>query len=95
MGGMATRTSFWRSGRWREVLLPDSRLASAEGLAAGTGLLTGSVARSAANVQEPCPECRTDGDVVVIDLIDQAVSLRCPRCGHRWNMRETSHLIQP
>ena len=90
---MSTRTPFWRSPRWREVLHPETRLASVEGLAAGTGLLTGSVAR-AATVDARCPSCDAGGEVVVIDLVAHAVSLRCPTCGHRWMVddAEVQHL---
>ena len=44
---MAERTRFWRSNRWRDALRPDTDMAQAEGLAAGTGLLTGTVAKTA------------------------------------------------
>lgn len=90
---MASRTPFWRSTRWRQVLHPEHRMASVEGLAAGTGLLTGSVARSA-SVDVHCPSCDSGGEVVVIDLVAHAVSLRCPTCGHRWvlDQDEVEHL---
>ena len=91
--GVQPRTPFWRSSWWRGVLHPENRLASVEGLAAGTGLLTGSVARSTTVVAH-CPACAAGGEVVVIDLVDHAVSLRCPSCGHRWMMdqAEVEHL---
>ncbi len=79
---------FWRSARWREVFHPESSLATVEGLAAGTGLLTGSVAQ-ATDVDATCPSCAGGGEVVVIDLVAHAVSLRCRTCGHRWMLDES------
>ena len=86
---MAERARFWRSGRWRDALRPDSDLAQAEGLAAGTGLLTGTVARTAGKtkvgfVDEPCPTCHADGEIVLVDLVDHATTRRCRSCGRRW-----------
>lgn len=88
---MAERARFWRSNRWREVLRPDSDLAQAEGLAAGTGLLTGTVARSAAATRaastDPiCPSCAGHSEIVVVDLIEHATTLRCQSCGRRWTL---------
>ena len=85
---MASRTPFWRSARWRDVMHPDSSIATVEGLAAGTGLLTGSIARNA-RVEAHCPSCAGGGEVVVIDLVAHAVSLRCRSCGHRWEMAQS------
>lgn len=86
---MGDRNRFWRSGRWREALRPDSDLAEAEGLAAGTGLLTGTVARNAAQRQgtvanPPCPGCQGESEIVVVDLVLGAVTHRCTSCGRRW-----------
>lgn len=75
---------FWSSPRWQKVLHVDSDLAEVEGLAAGTGLLTGDIARTRSVAAEPCPECDGQGDVVVIDLVINQVSRRCQSCGHRW-----------
>ena len=88
---MAERARFWRSNRWREALRPDSELAQAEGLAAGTGLLTGTVARSAGQrkvlVPNPqCPQCSGTSEIVVVDLIVQSTTLRCTSCGRRWTL---------
>jgi hypothetical protein len=85
---MAQRTRFWRSPRWRDVMHPDGDLAQVEGLAAGTGLLTGDVARHRAAVPAVCPSCDGTGEVVVIDLVAHAVSRRCRLCGHRWTVEE-------
>ncbi len=90
LGGVMTeRTRFWRSNRWRDALRPDSNLAQAEGLAAGTGLLTGTVARTVgvhkvATPCPPCPACHGASEIVVVDLIVQATTLRCQGCGRRW-----------
>lgn len=86
---MADRGRFWRSTRWRDALRPDADLAQAEGLAAGTGLLTGTVARtaSARTITAPdasCPSCGAASEIVVVDLIVQATTLRCPVCARRW-----------
>lgn len=86
---MAERTRFWRSNRWRDALRPDTDLAQAEGLAAGTGLLTGTVAKTAghrkiAAPDLPCPACGASSEIVVVDLIVHVTTLRCPSCGRRW-----------
>jgi len=86
---MAERTRFWRSSRWRDALRPDSDLAEAEGLAAGTGLLTGTVARTAPTAQAmevnpPCPSCSGTSEIVVVDLVVHATTLRCRSCARRW-----------
>ncbi|MEZ5183326.1 MAG: hypothetical protein R2702_15860 [Acidimicrobiales bacterium] len=86
---MADRGRFWRSARFRDALRPDSDLAEAEGLAAGTGLLTGAVARSAgaqkvAGLDAVCPSCGGASEIVVVDLIVGATTLRCQGCARRW-----------
>ena len=86
---MAERARFWRSNRWREALRPDSDLAQAEGLAAGTGLLTGTVARTAGArqahaVDADCPVCGGKADIVVVDLVASSTTARCLSCSHRW-----------
>lgn len=67
---------------------PDSDLAQAEGLAAGTGLLTGTVAKTAgakvAVTVNRCPACGGKSEVVVVDLVAEATTLRCQSCGRRW-----------
>ncbi len=77
---------FWRSQRVRRALRPDGGLAEAEGLAAGTGLLTGSLVRPAAQAQVPCPTCGGASEVVVIDLVAHETSRSCRRCGRRWTV---------
>ena len=88
---MADRGRFWRSARLREVLRPDSDLAEAEGLAAGTGLLTGTVARTAGAQkvarETSCPSCGGDSEIVVVDLIVGATTLRCQSCTRRWTIQ--------
>ena len=86
---MAERTRFWRSNRWLDALRPDTDMAQAEGLAAGTGLLTGTVAKTAGSrkVPEPnpmCPTCSGSSEIVVVDLIVHMTTLRCRSCGRRW-----------
>ena len=88
---MADRGRFWRSPRFRDALRPDSDLAEAEGLAAGTGLLTGTVARSAGAqklaTSAPCPSCSGTSEIVVVDLIVGATTLRCQSCARRWTIQ--------
>lgn len=84
---------FWRTSKWREALRPDSNLAQAEGLAAGTGLLTGTVARTAGQskvgvANEPCPTCQGESEIVVVDLVVHATTRRCRGCGRRWSTRD-------
>ena len=86
---MDVRLRFWRSARWPRVLLPDGGLAEAEGLAAGTGLLTGDVVRTSSRHSVACPACGGPADVVVIDLVARETSRRCPACLHRWTTQET------
>ncbi len=86
---MSDRVRFWRSNRWREALRPDVDLAEAEGLAAGTGLLTGTVARTAGvgkagAAGQACPHCGGTSEIVVVDLVASATTLRCQACGRRW-----------
>lgn len=77
--------------RWRDALKPDVDLAAAEGLAAGTGLLTGDVARSSPHrPHSPCPTCSGPGEVVVVDLIVHATTMRCTECGRRWTVSDPS-----
>ena len=89
---MATRVRSFLPKRWRDALRPDVHLASAEGLAAGTGLLTGDVARAAVSqrlVQAPCPRCRSlDPEVLVVDLVARSTTLRCRSCGHGWHTED-------
>ncbi len=88
---MSARGRFWRSSRFRDVLRPDSDLAEAEGLAAGTGLLTGTVARTAGAQRvatgTECPACGGESEIVVVDLIVGATTLRCQSCTRRWTIQ--------
>lgn len=81
---MSIDLRFWRSEWLRRALQPDGGLAEAEGLAAGTGLLTGSVVRGSSQTAVPCPSCGGASEVVVIDLVANETSRSCRRCGHRW-----------
>jgi hypothetical protein len=88
---MTDRARFWRSSRWRDALRPDVDLAQAEGLAAGTGLLTGEVARSVqvrrgTELRPDCPACDGPGEIVVVDLVAAQTTLRCRSCGRRWTV---------
>ena len=58
--------------------------ASDEGLAAGTGLLTGPAARERAPEDRPCPHCRGAAQVETIDLVRFQVNWHCHLCGHDW-----------
>ncbi len=77
--------------RWRDALRPDADLAAAEGLAAGTGLLTGTVARTSTrarpSVEAACPSCGGEGEIVVVDLIVAATTMRCQSCTRRWTIQ--------
>ena len=86
---MGERERFWRSNRWRQALRPDVDLAQAEGLAAGTGLLTGTVAKTAPSAGVPrsatrCEVCGGRSEIVVVDLVAHDSTLRCIECNHRW-----------
>ncbi|WP_426571598.1 hypothetical protein [Aquihabitans sp. McL0605] len=66
-------------------------MAQAEGLAAGTGLLTGEVVRSAGSraaavVNPECPTCDGVSEIVVVDLVVHSTTLRCQACGRRWTV---------
>lgn len=73
----------WVNARLPRALKVDSGLAEAEGLAAGTGLLTGDVVRGL-GMSAPCPDCGRRGEALVIDLVTNSVSRSCQRCGLRW-----------
>ncbi len=75
--------------RWRRALEVDSDLAELEGLAAGTGLLTGDLARAAGTAPERCPICGGGAEPVVIDLVAHLVDRRCLACTHRWARTES------
>ena len=85
---MFRRPHFWQNPQWRKALNPDLNLAEAEGRAAGTGLLTGEIARGAERAMLSCPECDGASDVLVIDLVGLVVTRRCHVCGHRWDTDE-------
>lgn len=77
-----------RVRRWLHRRLMALRLggepATAEGLAAGTGLLTGPSARARAGIPQPCPRCAGTGEVVMVDLISFEVIWRCASCQYEW-----------
>lgn len=73
---------------WQKVLQVDSDHAEIEGLAAGTGLLTGDLTRSAAASNVPCPRCGKPGEVTAIDLVAQVTHRRCRSCAHAWSISE-------
>lgn len=75
---------FWRSPMWQKLLRVDSDHAEAEGLAAGTGLLTGDLTWSTVTSAEPCPRCRKPGEAVAVDLLTKMTHRRCPSCAHAW-----------
>jgi len=70
-------------------------MAEAEGLAAGTGLLTGDVARTTQVATVACPLCAAAAEVVVIDLVAKQTSRSCPACGHRWTADEPALTQRP
>lgn len=55
-----------------------------EGLAAGTGLLTGESARERAGTGAACPVCAHEAEAVAIDLVRFRVAWHCEHCGHEW-----------
>lgn len=84
LGTVMSGLRFWRSSRWRNVFQVDSDLAEAEGLAAGTGLLTGSLVDETDLPGGTCPRCDAEGEVISIDLLDGEVVRRCRTCAHSW-----------
>lgn len=83
---------FWRSSRWRNVFKVDSDLAEAEGLAAGTGLLTGSLVDETDLPGGTCPRCDADGEVISIDLLEDEVVRRCRTCAYSWETRAADRI---
>lgn len=69
---------------WQKVLRVDSDHAEVEGLAAGTGLLTGDLTPSTNVGAAPCPRCRKPSEVVAVDLLTEEMHLRCRSCAHAW-----------
>jgi predicted RNA-binding Zn-ribbon protein involved in translation (DUF1610 family) len=61
-----------------------------EGLAAGTGLLTGSVAEKVATEVVACPQCGKPAVVDVLDLVDREARYVCTACAYRWTVRDLS-----
>ena len=58
-----------------------------EGMAAGTGLLTGSVADGYAADASTCPRCNTRAVAIhVVDLVERKTDLCCRRCRHYWSV---------
>jgi hypothetical protein len=61
--------------------------ARTEGMAAGTGLLTGSVADGYAAAPTSCPKCRSSRVAThVVDLVERKTDLCCQRCRHYWSI---------
>lgn len=82
---------FWQTPTWKELFALDDDLAEAEGLAAGTGLLTGDLAEATPVRRRPCPRCQSDKEVEVesVDLIAVEISRRCQSCGYAWTVSES------
>jgi hypothetical protein len=76
--------------RWLRPRTNDQ--ARTEGMAAGTGLLTGSVADGyAAATTSSCPRCKASAVVIhVVDLVDRKTDLSCNRCRHYWSVEGVS-----
>ena len=69
--------------RWLRPRTSDN--ARDEGMAAGTGLLTGRVADAYAADASSCPRCRSSAVVIhVVDLVERRTDLCCQRCLHYW-----------
>jgi len=64
------------------------RGAHAEGLAAGTGLLTGEAAARAAREghldSERCARCDAPAEVALVDLVVHQAQCVCTVCGQTW-----------
>ena len=63
-----------------------------EGLAAGTGLITGDLTDRFKGVagpgRVPCPSCGHPATVTdVIDLVERRTRHRCELCRHRWAVK--------
>ena len=75
-------------GRMLALLRPlDAR---DEGLAVGTGLLTGRVAEQVVTEVAACPQCRKPAVVDVLDLVEKRAGYVCTACAHRWTVRDLS-----
>ena len=56
-------------------------------MAAGTGLLTGSVADGYAAAPTSCPKCHSTRVAThVVDLVERKTDLCCQRCRHYWSI---------
>jgi hypothetical protein len=56
-------------------------------MAAGTGLLTGSVADAYATAAATCPRCTSPRVAIhVVDLVERRTDLCCQRCRHFWTV---------
>jgi len=86
---MFERLLSWRLRRWRNAWRPDAE-AEAEGLAAGTGLLTGEVARGSRPDADGrlCPACDGVCEVVVVDLMAGSTTRKCRSCARRWTTED-------
>lgn len=83
---------FWQKSTWREIFSLDRDPAEAEGLAAGTGILTGDLAGGSGVSAVPCTRCGSTSAVSVetIDLVIGEVTRRCGRCALVWTRAEPS-----
>ena len=84
---MSDRRRFWSTYQLRKALLPDRGMAEAEGLAAGTGLLTGDVARTTPVAVAPCPDGHRPWGGGVLALGARAAGGPSPWCGPAWPSR--------
>jgi transcription elongation factor Elf1 len=56
-------------------------------MAAGTGLLTGSIADAYAPEASSCPRCNAPTVAIhVVDLVERRTDLCCRRCQHYWTV---------
>jgi hypothetical protein len=56
-------------------------------MAAGTGLLTGSVADAYKADTSVCPRCRSTAVALhVVDLVERKTDLGCQRCRYYWSV---------
>ena len=75
---------------WREVFATERDQAEVEGLAAGTGLLTGDLAEATKVADRDCPRCGNHDEIEVetVDLLNTSVTRQCQSCGHTWTVLE-------
>ena len=61
-----------------------------EGLAAGTGILTGRVAERVPTPVAVCGHCEHPAVVDVLDLVEKKAGYVCTHCAHRWTVQMAS-----